>query len=101
MKLRSQPQPGGPPAPLQPVGFVSAPNRGQAVTRFQVVTCQNSHIAPAKRAATKRLMQRLGSVWCAQGFLKSLPIRKSDPYVLLLLAEQELNEGREEQATHL
>jgi hypothetical protein len=46
-------------------------------------------------------MQRLGSGQVAQGFLRGPPIGKSDPYLLLLLADQELDAGREEQAGYL
>ena len=44
---------------------------------------------------------RLDSGRFAQGFPKTSPIRQSDPFILLLLAEQELNEGRKEQAMYL
>jgi hypothetical protein len=101
MKRRFRVQPGGPPSPLEPVGFLSAPLRREAVTPFQVVSYKNSHLAPAKHADLKKLMQRLTSAAFAQGVLKGLPIRKSDPYILLLLAEQELEDGREEQAIYL
>lgn len=101
MKSRFQLPPGSPALPPKLVHFVSAPVSGDAITRPQVVTYLNSHATATKRAALKRLMQRLGSGRVAQGFLKTPPIRKSDPHILLLLADQELEEGREEQARYL
>ena len=79
MKSRFQLPPGSPALPPKLVHFVSAPVSGDAITRPQVVTYLNSHATATKRAALKRLMQRLGSGRVAQGFLKTPPIRKSDP----------------------
>jgi hypothetical protein len=101
MKSRFKLPPGSPPSSLKPIDFAPAPIGGEAITRPQVVTYLNSHPAATKLAAMTRLMKRLGSGRFAQGFLKTPPIRQSDPFILLLLADQELDGGRKEQARYL
>lgn len=80
---------------------MTAPIRGKGVTRPQVVMDLNSHGMETKHASLTRLMKRLGSGRFARAFFKAPPMKKSDPYLLLLLADQELDEGREEQARYL
>lgn len=92
---------GNPSSPLTPVDFAPTPIQRKAVTRPQVVTYLNSHPATARHAAKTRLMKQLGSGLHTQGFLTAPPIRKTDPYFLLLLAERELHEGHNEQAEYL
>jgi hypothetical protein len=89
------------PLPVRPAGLLSAPIGSEDASRNQVVTYLNSHAAATKRATPKRLMQRFGSGRVAQGFLRGPPVRKSDPYLLLLLADQEFDQGREKQAGYL
>jgi hypothetical protein len=47
------------------------------------------------------LINRLGSARITRTLLMTAPKRSIDPYLLLLLADQELVEGREEQARYL
>ena len=47
------------------------------------------------------LMKRLGSGRFARGLFRKPPNTDNDPYLLILLAEQEFGEGREEQASYL
>jgi hypothetical protein len=101
MKPRSRLPPNSSPSPVNPVGFVPAPIRDGAVTRPQVVMYLNSHGVETKHASLTRLMKRLGSGRFARAFFKTPATKKNDPYLLLLLADQELDEGREEQARYL
>jgi len=48
-----------------------------------------------------RLFQNLGSARLPRALLKQQPDVDTDPYLLLLLADQELVEGRDEQARYL
>jgi hypothetical protein len=101
MKTRSRLPPGSSPSPVSSIGFVATPIRGNAVTRPQVVMHLNKDGVKTKHASLTRLVKRLGSARFAQVFFKAPPTKKNDPYLLLLLAEQELDEGREEQARYL
>jgi hypothetical protein len=101
MKPRSRLPPASSPSPIGPVGIVPAPIHGNTVARSPAVIYLNSHRVKAKHASLTRLIKRLGSGWFAKAFFKAPPIKKNDPYLLLLLAEQELDEGREEQAKYL
>jgi hypothetical protein len=101
MKPRSRLPPASSPLPVSPVGIAPAPIRGDAVARSPVVMHLNSHGVKTKHASLTKLMKCLGSGRFAQAFFKAPSIKKNDPYLLLLLAEQELDEGREEQARYL
>jgi len=101
MNSRFEIPPGNPPSPRRPVGFVPAPIRGKTVTRPQLVTYLNNQAAAAKHTELTRLKKQLGSGRWPPGFVKAPSIRKTDPYLLILLADQELREGRKEQARYL
>jgi hypothetical protein len=93
--------PDSPPSPLRPVDFASTPTSKRAATRPGVVTYLHSHTAATRQAALTKLMKRLDSNRFAQRSLKPPSGKKIDPYNLVLLADQELGEGREEQARYL
>jgi hypothetical protein len=73
-----------------------------AVTgRRKDVTYLNSYAEETKYTVLQRLMSRLGSGRFAPEVSETPAIRKHDPFMLVLLADQELAEGREEQASSL
>jgi hypothetical protein len=69
--------------------------------RHQTVIPLREPVAETKYMALTGLMKRFGSGLFARTLVKSPPITESDPYLLVLLADQELGEGREEQAIYL
>ncbi len=67
----------------------------------QAVIYLDSHVTDTKHTALARLMKRLGSSWFARVLSKPAPMTQDDPYLLLLLADQAFDAGREEQAIYL
>ena len=58
-------------------------------------------VPETKNRRFKEMMKRLGQGRLARAFTPAPPDVYPDPYLLLLLADQELVEGREEQARYL
>ena len=54
-----------------------------------------------KHTVLTGLMKRLGSSLFSRNHAKAPPVADSDPYALILLADQEFGEGRNEQARYL
>ena len=69
--------------------------------RPQAVIHLNEAIAETKYTVLTGLMKRLSSGRFARALFKAPSVTENDPYVLVLLADQELDEGREEQARYL
>jgi hypothetical protein len=55
----------------------------------------------AKGRPIKGLTKRVGTKQMARSFARAAPETPTDPYLLLLLADQEMVDGREEQARYL
>jgi hypothetical protein len=77
------------------------PDREEVGMRPQAVIPLNEPAAEAKYTVLTGLMKRLGSGRFARALFKAPPVTENDPYLLILLADQELDEGREEQARYL
>jgi hypothetical protein len=58
-------------------------------------------VRPAKNRPFMDLLKYLRRGRIGRVFLKPVPKADTNPYLLLLLADQELNDGREEQARYL
>lgn len=69
--------------------------------RSQAVVYLNGKAPVTKHATLTGLLKRLGSGRLAQVLFKPNPVTEEDPYLLVLLASQAFDEGREEQATCL
>jgi hypothetical protein len=60
-----------------------------------------SSTASAKGRPIKGLMKRIGAKQIGRSFATAAPETPTDPYLLLLLADQEMVDGREDQAKYL
>jgi hypothetical protein len=69
--------------------------------RHQGVIPLREPVAETKYTVLTGLMQHFGSGRFARALAKPPQITENDPYLLILLADQELGEGREEQARYL
>jgi hypothetical protein len=67
----------------------------------QAVVYLNSRSTATKPATLAGLLRRLGTSRLAQVLRKSPAVVEDDPYLLVLLAGQALDEGREQQAACL
>ncbi len=67
----------------------------------QTVTIMQDYVTERRQSGLTRLMRRIGSAGFARVFVKAAPVGDDDPYLLVLLADQELGQGREEQARYL
>ncbi len=77
------------------------PRPGEAVMVPRPLIRLVSPATEAKGTQFTGVMKRFGSGHIAQALLKTPPRTEIDPYLLLVLADQELIEGREEQARYL
>jgi hypothetical protein len=68
---------------------------------LQGVTYLNNLAAAPKPTTLTGLMKRLGSGRLVRRFFKARAVTERDPYLLVLLADQEFSEGHEEQAVNL
>jgi hypothetical protein len=69
--------------------------------RHQAVIPLREPVAETKYTVLTGFMKRFGSGRFGRALFKPPPITENDPYLLILLADQELGEGREEQARYL
>jgi hypothetical protein len=69
--------------------------------RHQAVIPLREPVAETKYTVLTGLMKRFGSGRFARALLKPPQTTENDPYLLILLADQELVGGREEQARYL
>jgi hypothetical protein len=76
-------------------------DRGEISMRLQGMTYLNDLAATPKPATLTGLMKRLGSGRFVRRLFKVPPAPERDPYLLVLLADQEFGEGHEEQAVYL
>jgi hypothetical protein len=69
--------------------------------RLQTVVRMNGSVDGTKHAGLTGLLNRFGSGRFARTPLRALPSNDGDPYLLILLADQELDAGRKDQAGSL
>ena len=69
--------------------------------RLQAVVNLNEPVTETKYTVLTGLMKRFSSGRFTRALFKVPTVTENDPYLLILLADQELDEGREEQARYL
>jgi hypothetical protein len=91
----------GHPTTCHPGPRAVRPNRGEAIMRPSTMIYLKTPVVGTKHTVLTGFMKRLGSSRLARAFFKTKSVLKNDPYLLILLANQEFDEGRKEQAIYL
>jgi hypothetical protein len=84
--------------PLPGTLFPAKPNDTVSVMRSQTIVHLHNPDNETKNTTLKGLIRRLNSSLFVRSQAKAHPTIDNDPYALILLAKQEIVEGREEQA---
>jgi hypothetical protein len=85
----------------QPARLQVQADPGESTTHSHEVIYLNGRVTENDHNVLTRLWKRLGAIRFAQALFKSGPFLDVDPYLLVLLADQAFNAGREEQAIFL